>query len=241
MSYEYSEDGLVEAATEEILKNLGWTVITAWHNEKIAIKNDRNTGLLGRIDKTEVILERHLLQALQTLNPDLPATAYHQAIQEITSKTADKSIAAINEEKYDSLKNGVKVSFKDANGQDQEKKLQVFDFNHPENNDFLAVRQLEITGQLYNRRPDVIGFVNGIPLVFIELKQHGVELRHAYDDNFTDYKDTIPELFYCNAFVILSNGTEAKVGTITSPYKFFHDWKRIAEDDEGMVSLVHQT
>jgi type I restriction enzyme, R subunit len=237
MSYEYSEDGLVEAATEEILQKLGWTVTTAWHKESFATNNDRNTGLLGRIDKTEVVLERYLLQALQTLNPDLPAAAYHQAIQEITRKTADKSLAAINKEKYDSLKNGVKVSFKDANGQDQDKKLQVFNFKEPEKNHFLAVRQLEISGHLYERRPDVIGFVNGIPLVFIELKQHGVELRHAYDDNFTDYKDTIPKLFYCNAFVILSNGTDAKVGTITSPYKFFHDWKRIAEDDEGMVSL----
>lgn len=237
MSYDYSEDGLVEESTQQVLKDLGWIVKTAWHNETFASKDDRSTGLLGRCDKSEVILERYLLQALIQFNPDLPATAYSQAILAITGKIADKSIAAINKGKYELLKNGVDVSFKDADGQDQSKKLQVFDFNQPENNHFLAVRQLEINGALYNRRPDVIGFVNGIPLVFFELKAHHVDLRFAFDDNLKSYKDDIPDLFYCNALVILSNGLDSKVGTITSPYQFFLDWKRIHEDEEGVVSL----
>ena len=237
MSYEYSEDGLVEAATEQVLLALGWDVVTAWHNETFATANDRNTGLLGRFKKSEVILERYLLQALEKLNPNLPASAYQQAIQFITGKMADKSIGAINKEKYESFKSGIEVSYKNDKGLEQKKNLTVFDFNNPENNHFLAVRQLEVQGRLYNKRPDVIGFVNGVPLVFFELKAHHVNLRSAFDDNLTDYKDTIPDLFYCNAFVILSNGTDAKVGTITSPYKFFLDWKRINEDDAGVVSL----
>ena len=237
MSYDYSEDGLVEESTQQVLEGLGWTVKTAWHKETFASAGNRNTGLLGRFNKSEVILERYLLQALMQFNPDCPASAYSQAIQAITGKIADKSIAAINKSKYELLKNGVDVSFKDANGINQNKKLQIFDFNQPENNYFLAVRQLEINGALYNRRPDVIGFVNGIPLVFFELKAHHVDLRSAFDDNLTDYKATIPDLFYCNALVILSNGINTKVGTITSPYQFFLDWKRIHEDEEGVVSL----
>ena len=123
------------------------------------------------------------------------------------------------------------------------KKLKVFDFNTPENNHFLVVRQLEVTGELYNRRTDVVGFVNGIPLVFFELKAHHRDLQQAYKDNLKDYKDTIPHLLHTNAFVILSNGIDlqdnsgTKIGTITSPYKFFHEWKRIDEDTEGVVSL----
>jgi type I restriction enzyme R subunit len=101
----------------------------------------------------------------------------------------------------------------------------------------MAVRQLEVVGELYNRRPDVVGFVNGIPLVFFELKAHHTDLRNAYNDNLKDYKDTIPHIFHNNAFIILSNGTDAKVGTVTSPYKFFLEWKRIEEDEEGIVSL----
>ncbi|WP_404358832.1 type I restriction endonuclease subunit R [Methylotuvimicrobium sp. KM1] len=92
-------------------------------------------------------------------------------------------------------------------------------------------------GKLYNRRPDVVGFVNGIPLVFFELKAHHTDLRHAFDNNLSDYKDTIPEILHCNAFIILSNGADSRVGTLTSPYKFFMEWKRIEEDDEGVVSL----
>jgi len=132
---------------------------------------------------------------------------------------------------------GVPVSYQDDQGVLQKKRLKVFDFNQPENNHFLAVRQLEVVGQLYNRRPDIVGFVNGIPLVFFELKAHHTDLRNGYDDNLSDYKDTIPEILHCNAFVILSNGTDSRVGTVTSPYKFFLEWKRIEEDDKGSVSL----
>lgn len=237
MSYEYSEDGLIENATEQILAALGWDIETAWYNEKFAVNNDRSTGLLGRFNKSEILLERYLLQALQKINPDLPAAAYQEAIYRIRETSAGKLLPALNKEKYSLFKDGVTVDYKDQDGINQQTTLTIFDFKSPENNHFLAVRQLEISGQLYNRRPDVIGFVNGIPLVFFELKNHDVELKQAYKDNFTDYKATIPELFHYNALVILSNGTEAKIGTITSPYHFFHDWKRIVENEEGVVSL----
>lgn len=237
MSYEYSEDGLVEAATHEVLDTLGWTVVTAWQKESLATQADRSDGLLGRLNKSEVVLERYLLQALRALNKDLPEIAYQQAVLLLKESAADKHMAAINKEKHDLLIKGVPVSYQDEKGVLQKKRLKVFDFDDPANNDFLAVRQFEVVGQLYNRRPDVVGFVNGIPLVFFELKAHHTDLRHAFDDNLSDYKDTIPEILHCNAFIILSNGTDSRVGTLTSPYKFFMDWKRIEEDDEGVVSL----
>lgn len=232
MSYEYSEDALIEQATEDVLKELGWKVVTAWQNESFG-----EHGLLGRDNKTEVVLERFVLAALQKLNPGLPDLAYSRAIEKLVQREADKTIAQQNKNKYQLLKNGVEISFINNDGKSQKKTLKLFDFKEYRNNDFLAVRQLEVSGELHNRRPDVIGFVNGIPLVFFELKSHANDLRSAYDDNFKDYKDTIPHLFYHNAFVILSNGTDAKVGTITSPYKYFLDWKRITEDAEGTVSL----
>ncbi len=232
MSYEYSEDGLVEAATQEVLEALGWRVVSAWKKETFG-----DDGLLGRANKSEIILKRHLLAALKKLNPNLPELAYSHAILQIAEKSADKTLAQINQEKHQLLTKGVKVSFRNEKGVIEEKTLKVFDFNQPLENEFLAVRQLEIVGELYNRRPDVIGFVNGIPLVFFELKAHHTKLEAAYTDNLTDYKDTIASIFHCNAFIILSNGTDAKLGTITSPYKFFLDWKRVEEDEEGVVSL----
>ena len=232
MSYEYSEDGLVEAATQEVLENLGWKVVTAWKKESFG-----PDGLLGRENKSEVILKRHLRTALEKFNANLPATAYEHAIQQITEKAADKTLGQINKEKHELLTKGVQVSYQNDKGELVKKKLRIFDFEKPTNNEFLAVRQFEVVGDLYNRRPDVVGFVNGIPLVFFELKAHHTDLANAYNDNLSDYKDTIPAMFHCNGFIILSNGTDARVGTITSPYKFFLEWKRIEEDDEGVVSL----
>lgn len=237
MSYEYSEDGLVETATQEVLEDLGWTVVTAWQNESLATQADRNDGLLGRLNKSEVILERYLLQALRTSNPDVPEAAYQQAVNVLKESAADKHPAAINKDKHDLLVKGVPISYQDDKGVLQKKRLKVFDFDDPANNHFLAVRQFEVVGKLYNRRPDVVGFVNGIPLVFFELKAHHTDLRHAFDNNLSDYKDTIPEILHCNAFIILSNGADSRVGTLTSPYKFFMEWKRIEEEDEGVVSL----
>jgi len=237
MSYEYSEDGLVEAATQEVLEALGWTVLTAWQKESLSTQENRSDGLLGRLNKSEVLLERYLLQALRMLNPDLPETAYKQAVEILKESAADKQLAAINKDKHELLVKGVPVSFQDDKGVLQKVRLRVFDFDHAPNNHFLAARQFEVVGKLYNRRPDVVGFVNGIPLVFFELKAHHTDLRQGFDNNLCDYKDTIPELLHCNAFVILSNGTDSRVGTLTSPYKFFMDWKRIEEEDEGVVSL----
>ena len=232
MSWEYSEDNLVEEATCDIFKELGWQIETAWHNETFG-----EAGLLGRENKSVVILSKFLLPVLEKLNPNLPKSAYKDAYLKITQRQADKKLDRINKEKYELIKSGVQVSYTDDKGKLNKKTLRVFDFDNPENNHFLAVRQLEVTGELYSRRPDVVAFVNGIPLVFLELKAHRRDLRHAYDDNLKDYKDTIPHLFNTNAFIILSNGLDTNIGTLTSPYKFFHVWKRIDEDEEGKVSL----
>ena len=117
-------------------------------------------------------------------------------------------------------------------------KLTVIDWEHPENNDFLLVSQLWVHSDLYKRRADLVGFVNGIPLVFIELKASHKNLKHAYDDNLSDYRDAIPHLFIPNGFIILSNGADTKVGTITSGWEYFSEWKKInSEGEQGSVSL----
>ena len=232
MSFEYNEDNLVEQATSDILINLGWKVETAWHNETFGAN-----GLLGRENKSEIILSKFLLPVLEKLNPNLPKSAYKDACNKIALKDVGKKLDKINKEKYELLKSGVKVSFTNDRGELKKKILRVFDFDNPENNHFLAVRQFEVQGELYLRRPDIVGFVNGIPLVFLELKAHHRELRHAYDDNLKDYKDTIPHLFDTNGFIILSNGLNTNIGTITSSYKFFHEWKRINEDEVGKITL----
>ena len=133
MSYEYSEDGLIEQATQDVLEDLGWQVVTAWKNESFG-----ENGLLGRENKAEVILKRYLLEALEKLNPDLPKTVYEQAIEQIVQKVADKTQARINKEKYELLKNGVPVSFTNEKGELIKKKLKVFNFNNYRDNHFIT-------------------------------------------------------------------------------------------------------
>jgi type I restriction enzyme R subunit len=232
MSRAYSEETLVqENAANECFKQLGWESIYAFDGETYG-----TTGTLGRSDQTEVILTRSLRQALERINPGHPAAAYESAIAQLTTLNTARSLLQINQEKYYLIRDGIRVSYQTEQGEEHTPLLRLIDFDHPDNNHFLIVRELWIKGALYPaKRPDIIGFVNGIPLLFLELKSFRRDVRVAYDDNFTRYKKEIPHLFYYNAFVMLSNGIEAKVGSVTSPYKFFHDWRRLSENETGRV------
>jgi type I restriction enzyme, R subunit len=235
MSYEYSEDLLIERTAIEIFyKRLGWDTAVAYNKETFG-----EGSTLGRLNKKEVVLKKHFLEKLKAFNPGLPPKVYDDAYLKLTEESAVKSLGEINYEKYLFLRDGIAVDFINEKGEHIKNKiLKVFDFERPENNNFLAVRQLWIQGKSNReRRPDIIGFVNGIPLVFIELKAAHRKLENAYNDNFTDYKDVIPSLFNYNAFVILSNGIESRVGSVTGKYQHFHEWKRITEDEEGVVAL----
>jgi type I restriction enzyme R subunit len=136
------------------------------------------------------------------------------------------------------LRDRVEVQVRQPDGTTLPERLRVIDWDEPESNDFLLVSQFWVHSDLYKRRTDLIGFVNGIPLVFIELKASHHDLKEAYENNLRDYRDTIPDLFVPNGFLLLSNGSDTKVGTITSGWEFFSEWKKIgSEKEEGFVSL----
>ena len=231
MSAEYSEDKLVQQTTSDYFENeLKWRFAYAYNRETYG-----TNGTLGRKDQTETILTRYLRQAIEQLNPNHPSTAYDDAIKRLIETTSSQTLLQINQDKYKLIRDGIRVSYKNDKGELKEPLLKVIDFDTPANNDFLIVRELWIQGTTYHKRPDIIGFVNGIPLLFIELKKTNRNVKVAYDTNYTDYRDTIPKLFHHNAMVMLSNGIDAKVGTITSPYNFFHEWRRLAETEKGRV------
>lgn len=233
MSYDYSENILVQKSASHLLEQeLGWEVVLAYNTEKLG-----KDGTFGRTSYREILLTRYFRQALQTLNPWITPIQLDEAQKKMESHLSTASLMQINEEKYTLIRDGIPVTVKRPGGKTEEKNAMVIDFHNPENNHFLAVQELKIHGELYRRRTDVVGFVNGIPLLFIELKKTTVDVQNAYTDNYTDYLDTIPHLFYYNAFLILSNGLEAKVGTLGSKYEFFHEWKRLSEEEKGSVAL----
>lgn len=233
MSYDYSENILVQESAGNLLHDeLGWDVQFAYNTEVLG-----KDGTFGRESYKEILLLRYLKEALKKFNPWLNDNQISEAIRTLENRLSTSSLLQVNEEKYFLIRDGIPVTVKKPNGKTEIKKATVIDFQNPGNNYFLAIKELKIHGDLYRRRTDIVGFVNGIPLLFVELKKNTVDVQNAYDDNYTDYQDTIPHLFYYNAFLMLSNGTEAKVGTLGSKFEFFHEWKRLAEEDQGSVAL----
>lgn len=233
MSDQYTEDTLVQQTTADYLRDeLGWESVFAFDTETFGLGS-----LLGRESRREVVLVRYLDAKLRAFNPGLPDEAYAEAIRRISETSVTQSMLAINQEKHDLLRDGVQVHFRDAKGELVSKRLRVFDFDEPTNNHFLAVRELWIQGDFKQGRPDIVGFVNGLPLLFIELKNLHVDVRQAYEKNLTDYKAYIPHLFHHNAFLILANGEDGRMGTLTSRWEHFHRWKRLAEAEPGVVDM----
>jgi type I restriction enzyme R subunit len=222
----------LENATLDHFAPLGWECIQA--EDEI----DGDPTLLGRTHQGEVVLTRFLLPALQKLNPDLPDEAYEQAVNQLTLNRSAMTIVKANQDIYGLIKNGALVNYQDQDGNNTADRLKVIDWDNPENNHFLLVSQLWVNGDHHRRRPDLVGFVNGLPFMVMELKAPDVNVYNAFKENFRDYKDTIPHLFWCNGFIILSNGREAKVGSVTAPWEHFADWKKInTEGEKGVISL----
>ena len=233
MSHDYSENILVQESAGHLLQNeLGWEVAFAYNKEVLG-----KDGTFGRNSYKEILLSRYFRAALKRLNPWITEAQIDEAQKKLESRVSTASLMQINEEKYFLIRDGISVTVKKSEGKIDTKNAMVIDFKNPDQNHFLAIKELKIHGELYRRRTDIVGFVNGIPLLFVELKKYNVDVQSAYDGNYTDYLDTIPHLFHYNAFLMLSNGTEAKVGTLGSKYEFFHEWKRLSEGDEGSVAL----
>ena len=228
----YCEDTLVEQPAIELFAELGWQTINAFHETFGA------GGTLGRENAGEVVLTRHLVPALKKLNPTATSLAIDAAVNELTRDRSVMSLGAANRDVYNLLKNGVKVEIRTPEGDLMPERIQVIDWDQPANNHFLLVSQFWATGEIYKRRADLVGFVNGLPLVVLELKAVHQRLEQAFKNNVTDYKDTVPQLFWYNGFIIVSNGIQSRLGSLTAAWEHYCEWKKIASEAEpGIVSL----
>ena len=233
MQNPYSEDQLVEQPAIALLAEMGWETLDCYG------EFDQGNSPLGRENRGEVVLKTRLRAALERLNPGASSEAINNAIEELTYSRATMSREEANWEIYKLLKDGVKVTITDRDDEGETVvDLKVIDWENIENNDFFLASQLWIAGEMYTRRPDAIGFINGLPLVMMEFKRIDENVYSAYHDNLRDYKDTIPHLFWYNALIILSNGSESRVGSLTARWEHFSEWKRVeGEEEPGAVSL----
>lgn len=230
-SSDYSEDNNIQEPVARLFEeNLDWRSVYAFNAETFG-----PDSLLGRKNATEVVLVRELDAALLRLNPKLAATPDGRtklllARDQLLDADPTKTLLQHNEAKWKLMREGITLRSSSGDAAD-DVHIKVIDFDPAGKNDFLVVRELWVQSGPFRRRCDLVGFVNGLPLVFIELKRHDKGLKAAFDDNYTDYKDTIPHLFHYNALVIVSNGLDARSGSITSSWDHFYRWKRLNEDD----------
>jgi type I restriction enzyme R subunit len=226
-----SEDSL-ERNSVRLFEDLGWKSTNCYHE----ICGENST--LGRETTEQVVLEWRLKAALEKFNPGVPPLALDIAIDEITKDRSILSPVRANQEVYKLLRDGVRVTFRASDDNETIETVKIIDWEHPTENDFFLASQLWVSGEYGRKRADLIGFVNGIPLLFIELKTSHKSLENAFKYNLSDYRDTIPQIFWFNGVIILSNGSKSRIGSMTAGWEHFADWKRINDEgEEGRISL----
>ena len=222
--YEYSEDALVEQPTIKLFAELGYETLNCFY-EKVG-----EDSMLGRQTTEEVVLVPRLREALCRLNPNLPDEVIQQAVEELTKDRSTLHPVAANREVCRLLKDGVKVTITSKTDYQETETARLIDWDEPENNDFFLASQFWISGEIYKRRVDLLGFINGLPLILIELKASHRRLENAFKKNLRDYKSTIPQLFWYNSFIILSNGSSSKIGSMSAEWEHFNEWKKIIDE-----------
>lgn len=229
---QFSEDELVERPALELLAQLGWQTVNAY--EEILGPG----GTLGRDSRRDAVLHHRVRRALRTVNPDAPDGALDEAAAALARERGALNPTRANREVYDLLRDGYLASWRDDDGTEREQQIAFVDWRDPACNEWLAANQVWVAGDLYLRRVDLVLYVNGIPLVLMEFKGANRTARAAYEDNLRDYRVAIPQLFTPNAFLLASNGSEARVGATFAPWEQFGEWKRIDnEGHRGRVSL----
>ncbi len=231
----FSEGELVEQPAIDLLRELGWKTINLYQ-EAFGVD-----GSPWRESRRDAFLSKRLRLALEKLNPDLPSDAIELALEELRRDLSALIPVSANREVLEAIRDGVKVKFRDPDhGGDRVETVRVIDWRDVEANDFVLASQVWFKGELHERRADLVGYVNGLPLLFVELKAGHRTAQDGYDQNLRDYRDTIPHVFDATAIVMVSNGLDTRIGP--SPHApwddAFKEWKRIDDEtSEGVVSL----
>ena len=225
-----SEDNIEQSICNRLsLPEYGWKRIVC--DPSVASQDD--VSLSGRADASECILPKVLLVALERINPQIDKHILQKVVNDFRKNYAASDIVDINYKFYNHIRNGIKVSVK-KNGRNDFDFVKLIDFDNVENNDFHCVNQMWIKGRLRYRRPDVLLFVNGLPVVFIELKNSTVKIEEAYNKNLVSYREDIPNVFAFNQICVLSNGLQTKLGAWNSSYEFFFEWLRVDDEKEKL-------
>lgn len=222
----------VEDAALNILSELGYKIL---YGPDIAPAPD---GIAPeRMEYSDVVLVERLRDAIDKFNPDIPGEAKEEAVKKVL-RTESPNLIINNQNFHKMLVNGIDVEYRRKDGSIAGDKVWLFDFEEPQNNEFLAINQFTVIENNYHRRADIVLYVNGLPLAVIELKNPADETATLWSafNQLETYKDQISSLFTYNEILVISDGTEARAGTITSNKEWFMAWKTI--DGKGIAPSV---
>ncbi|MFH5881892.1 type I restriction endonuclease subunit R [Liberiplasma polymorphum] len=193
-------------------------------------KDDLNDGT-GRSSKRQSVLPKILKESLYRINGNIPHEIIDEEAFKLSKDYTETDIVDTNYRLYKKIRESVKISIKRNNKEDFDF-IKLIDYDNPNNNTFTAVSQMWIQGKYNYRRPDVLIFVNGLPLVFIELKNSIVKVEEAYNKNLKSYIKDVPNLFSFNQICVLSNGLETRLGAFNATYDYFFEWFKESENDK---------
>lgn len=185
----------------------------------------------GRDNKKQVVLPTILFNKLCDINPGIPKDTTKAEVEKLAHNLCTGDLMAANCANYQLLRGGIQVEYEE-NGRKTPDTLKLIDYETPSNNSFIVASQMWIKGEVHWRRPDLIIFINGLPLVFIELKNSNILVKNAYDKNLTDYLKDIPYLFNYNQICVLSNGMETRIGSFKAGYEHFFEWLKVEDEQE---------
>lgn len=207
----------------------GWTRIEC---DPSVEKQDDVSGT-GRNSVKECILPEVFRNALKRINPNVSDDIINEIVNDYRRDYSGQDMVDVNYRLYNQLRNGKRVDTRTAKGDDFEI-VKLIDFDNVDNNDFHCVNQMWIKGHFRYRRPDVLLFVNGLPMVFIELKNSTVKVEEAFKKNLVSYRQDIPNIFTLNQICVLSNGLQTKLGAWNAGYEFFFEWLRVDSEKEKL-------
>ena len=225
-----SEDDIEQAICNRLSQpEYGWKRIEC--DPRVEKQDD--VGATGRSSVKECILPEVSREALRRINPQVDKDIIDKIVNDLRKDFSGSDMVDTNYKLYNQLRNGIKVDTRKSHGDDFEI-VKLIDYDDPTNNDFHCVNQMWIKGHYRYRRPDVLLFVNGLPVVFIELKNSTVKVEESYNKNLVSYRQDIPNIFALNQICVLSNGLQTKIGAWDAGYEFFFEWLRANDEKEKL-------
>ena len=222
-----TEDMIEQATIKALHKRHDYTVLNCMTEEPDTLPDGT-----GRKDKKQVVLPDVMLESLCQINPDIPEQTVRTVVDELCHTPVSGDLMLTNYQNYQKIRNGITVEY-NKDGKKTSNIFRLLSYNDALSNTFTVASQMWIKGETHWRRPDLIIFINGFPLVFIELKNSNIPVKNAYDINLKNYLKNIPYLFNYNQICVLSNGMETRLGSFAAGYEFFFEWLKVENEKEN--------